>query len=78
MCTLILQNSANKEIFSYNLEDNITDSINYEFSVELQAMIDGEYVYLLIENSDKLKIVSNFNNVFESELADPVIMIELR
>lgn len=77
MYTLILQNSVTKEIFSYNLEDNTPDSIYYEFSVELQDMIDGEYEYLLIENPDKLKVVSNFNNVFESELADPVIMVDL-
>ena len=40
-------------------------------------MIDGEYEYLLIENPDKLKVVSNFNNVFRSELADPVILVDL-
>lgn len=77
MYTLILQNSVTKEIFSYNLEDNTPDSIYYEFNIELQDMIDGEYEYLLIENPDKLKVVSNFNNVFESELADPVIMVDL-
>lgn len=77
MYTLILQNSVTKEIFSYNLVDNTPDSIYYEFSVELQDMIDGEYEYLLIENPDKLKVVSNFNNVFESQLADPVIMVDL-
>lgn len=77
MYTLILQNSVTKEIFSYNLVDNTPDSIYYEFNIELQDMIDGEYEYLLIENPDKLKVVSNFNNVFESELADPVIMVDL-
>lgn len=77
MYTLILQNSVTKEIFSYNLVDNTPDSIYYEFNIELQDMIDGEYEYLLIENPDKLKVVSNFNNVFESQLADPVIMIDL-
>ena len=77
MYTLILQNSVTKEIFSYNLVDNTPDSIYYEFNIELQDMIDGEYEYLLIENPDKLKVVSNFNNVFESQLADPVIMVDL-
>lgn len=77
MYTLILQNSVTKEIFFYNLVDNTPDSIYYEFNIELQDMIDGEYEYLLIENPDKLKVVSNFNNVFRSELADPVIMVDL-
>ena len=77
MYTLILQNSVTKEIFSYNLEDNTPDSIYYEFNIELQDMIDGEYEYLLIENPARLPISSNYNNVFDSEMEDPVIIVNL-
>lgn len=77
MYTLILQNSVTKEIFSYNLEDNTPTSIYYEFNIELQDMIDGEYEYLLIENPAKLPISSNYNNVFDSEMEDPVIIVNL-
>lgn len=77
MYTLILQNSVTKEIFSYNLVDNTPDSIYYEFNIELQDMIDGEYEYLLIENPARLPISSNYNNVFDSEMEDPVIIVNL-
>lgn len=77
MYTLILQNSVTKEIFSYNLVDNTPDSIYYEFNIELQDMIDGEYEYLLIENPAKLPISSNYNNVFGAEMEDPVIIVNL-
>lgn len=77
MYTLILQNSVTKEIFSYNLEDNTPDSIYYEFNIELQDMIDGEYEYLLIENPARLPISSNYNNVFDTEMEDPVIIVNL-
>lgn len=77
MYTLILQNSVTKEIFSYNLVDNTPDSIYYEFNIELQDMIDGEYEYLLIENPARLPISSNYNNVFDTEMEDPVIIVNL-
>lgn len=77
MYTLILQNSVTKEIFSYNLVDNTPTSIYYEFNIELQDMIDGEYEYLLIENPAKLPISSNYNNVFGAEMEDPVIIVNL-
>lgn len=77
MYSLILQNSVTKEIFSYNLVDNTPDSIYYEFNIELQDMIDGEYEYLLIENPARLPISSNYNNVFDSEMEDPVIIVNL-
>lgn len=77
MYTLILQNSVTKEIFSYNLVDNTPDSIYYEFNIELQDMIDGEYEYLLVENPARLLISSNYNNVFDSEMEDPVIIVNL-
>ena len=74
--TIIFQNTTSKEIFSYNIEDNTPDGIYYEFEIELKDMQDGEYEYLLIENPDKLMVVSNFNNVFTSELSDPVILMD--
>ena len=74
--TIIFQNTTSKEIFSYNIEDNTPDGIYYEFEIELKDMQDGEYEYLLIENPDKLMVVSNFNNVFKSELSDPVILMD--
>lgn len=77
MYSIILQNTVTKEIRSYNLTDNTPNSVYYEFEIELQDTTDGEYEYLLIENPDSLKIVSNFNNVFDIELADPVIMVDL-
>lgn len=77
MYTIILQNSVTKEIFSYNLDDSTPNSIYYEFEIELQDMNDGEYEYLLIENPDKLKVISDFNNAFKSEIGDPVVLVDL-
>lgn len=77
MFTIILQNSVTKKIYSYNLTDNTPDSIYYEFEIELKDMTDGEYEYVLIENPDRLEVISNFNNVFKSELGDPVILVDL-
>lgn len=77
MNTIILQNTVTKEIYSYNLTDNTPNSIYYEFEIELGNMNDGEYEYILIENPNRLKVVSNFNNVFKSELADPFILVDL-
>lgn len=77
MNTIIFQNSVTKKIYSYNVTDNTPDSIYYEFEIELKDMVDGEYEYVLIENPDGLKVVSNFNNVFESDLADPVVLVDL-
>ena len=73
--TIIFQSTTNKEIFSYDIEDKTPSSIYYEFDIELENMKDGEYEYLLIENLDGLMVVSNTNNVFESELGDPVIIV---
>lgn len=73
--TIIFQSTTNKEIFSYDIEDKTPSSIYYEFDIELKDMKDGEYEYLLIENPDGLMVVSNTNNVFESELGDPVIIV---
>lgn len=73
--TIIFQSTTNKEIFSYDIEDKTPSSIYYEFDIELENMKDGEYEYLLIENPDGLMVVSNTNNVFESELGDPVIIV---
>lgn len=75
--TIIFQSTTNKEIFSYDIEDKTPSSIYYEFDIELENMKDGEYEYLLIENPSKLKVVSNINNVFKSELANPVILVDL-
>lgn len=66
MYTIILQNSVTKEIFSYNLDDSTPNSIYYEFEIELQDMNDGEYEYLLIENPDNFKVISDFNNAWKS------------
>ena len=73
--TIIFQSTTNKEIFSYDIEDKTPSGIYYEFDIELKDMKDGEYEYLLIENLDGLMVVSNTNNVFESELGDPVIIV---
>ena len=73
--TIIFQSTTNKEIFSYDIEDKTPSSIYYEFDIELENMKDGEYEYLLVENLDGLMVVSNTNNVFESELGDPVIIV---
>lgn len=73
--TIIFQSTTNKEIFSYDIEDKTPSSIYYEFDIELENMKDGEYECLLIENPDGLMVVSNTNNVFESELGDPVIIV---
>ena len=73
--TIIFQSTTNKEIFSYDIEDKTPSGIYYEFDIELENMKDGEYEYLLIENLDGLMVVSNTNNVFESELGDPVIIV---
>lgn len=73
--TIIFQSTTSKEIFSYDIEDKTPSSIYYEFDIELKDMKDGEYEYLLIENPDGLMVVSNTNNVFESELGDPVIIV---
>ena len=73
--TIIFQNTTSKEIFSYNIEDNTPDGIYYEFDIELKDMKDGEYEYLLIENPDRLKVVSNYNNVFKSDIANPVVIV---
>ena len=74
--TIIFQSTTSKEIYSYNIEDNTPDGIYYEFDIELKDMQDGEYEYLLIENPDRLKVVSNFNNAFKSEIADPVVLMD--
>lgn len=73
--TIIFQNTTSKEIFSYNIEDNTPDGIYYEFDIELKDMQDGEYEYLLIENPDRLKVVSNYNNVYKSDIANPVVIV---
>lgn len=73
--TIIFQSTTSKEIFSYNIVDNTPDSIYYEFDIELDGMKDGEYEYLLIENPDMLRVVSNYNNVFKSDIADPVVIV---
>ena len=73
--TIIFQSTTSKEIFSYDIEDKTPSSIYYEFDIELENMKDGEYEYLLVENLDGLMVVSNTNNVFESELGDPVIIV---
>lgn len=77
MFTIILQNSVTKEIYSYNLTDNTPDSIYYEFEIELKDMTDGEYEYVLIENPGRLPVSSNYNNIFKSEMEDPVIIVNL-
>lgn len=74
--TIIFQSTTSKEIYPYDIEDNTPDSVYYEFDIELKDMKDGEYEYLLIENADKLRVVSNFNNVFKSDISDPVILMD--
>lgn len=74
--TIIFQSTTSKEIYSYDIEDNTPESVYYEFDIELKDMKDGEYEYLLIENADKLRVVSNFNNVFKSDISDPVILMD--
>lgn len=72
--TLILQNTISKKISLYNLED-LSSGMYYKFEIELSGEADGEYEYVLFKNEDVLPVKINANNVIDSKVFEPTILV---
>lgn len=74
--SLILKNSTTLNFQTYNLEDlNENKSLYYRFNIELVDMIDGEYQFYLIENSNWDEIELNTEDVYKSKINDSLINV---
>lgn len=69
--TILLQNTITKDIYQYYVK-NLSSifSIYYQFEVEFENLIDGEYKLILINNPNhiNIEVVENTLNIKETEV----------
>lgn len=67
MYTFLLQNTITNQVYTWLLEDLNENSIYHKFEIALYPdMDDAEYEFILFKNPDKLELVVDVNNIFNS------------
>ena len=61
--TILLQNTVTKEIYQYNVKDVFYNKLYWNFELNADDLITGEYYVLLLANPLQLHLELSYNNI---------------